>query len=212
MHDVDVYFAGADGAGRGIQDAGFTTHGYEVWGVAIECARANGHTITEIDLSDPTQDDRITPARIAWFSPPCQPFSAAGAGDGEFDERDGLPWTLRLIERFGYDVVFVENVKGLTFARHADYFGAFLTSLRALGYVVEWRVLNCADFGVPQTRERTIVIGRRDGMSIRWPEPTHTPAEGMFTKRWVTMAEAHFVEPSIRVPAEFLEYFRPGQT
>jgi site-specific DNA-cytosine methylase len=116
--------------------------------------------------------------------------TAAGDQEGEFDDRDGFPWTLRIIDRFRFPVVFIENVKGLTFAKHSAYFGGVLETLRQLGYDVEWKVLNCADYGVPQTRERCIIIARNDGGPITWPMPTHTSGDSLFLEPWVCMADA----------------------
>ena len=188
--NANVYFAGAGGSSLGLERAGYTVVGYEYWQPAIDTHRANGMTCVEADLSDPAIDATLPACDLAWFSPPCQPFSAAGDRQGEFDDRDGFPWTLRIIAATLPAVVIIENVKGLTFTTHADYFTGVLTSIRRLGYHVEWKVLNCADYGVPQTRERTIIVARRDGGPITWPAPTHTEHPGLFTKPWVTMADA----------------------
>ena len=182
-------FCGAGGASLGIHRAGHDVHGFDFWPVAVETHNDNGLPATVLDLS---VDDPPHPGEpfAMWASPPCQPFSAAGGGAGEFDDRDGFPWLLRIVGNLRPDVVFVENVKGLTFETHRDYFSSVLASLHDLGYEVAWRVLNAADCGVPQTRERCIIVARRDGDRIAWPMPTHTEREGMFTRRWVTMAEA----------------------
>ena len=191
---VHVYFAGAGGSSLGLERAGYTTLGFEYWKPAIDTHRANGMACVEADLSDPTIDATLPACDLAWFSPPCQPFSAAGDRQGEFDDRDGFPWTLRIIAATLPAVVIIENVKGLTFTTHADYFTGVLTSIRRLGYHVEWKVLNCADYGVPQTRERTILVARRDGGPITWPAPTHTEHPGLFTEPWVTLEH---VAPSV---------------
>ncbi len=185
-----VLFEGCGGATRGLADAGYTTTGFDHWQPAVTCAQANGHDAHLHDLSDPTGDHLVPYAPLWWASPPCQPFSAAGDGEGEFDDRDGFPWLLRLTALRLPDVLLIENVKGLTFRKHSAYFCAVLEGFRALGYDVDWRVLCAADFGVPQTRERCIIVCRRDGGPITWPMPTHTETGGMFTHRWVTMAEA----------------------
>jgi len=52
-------------------------------------------------------------------------------------------------------------------------FRKWIASIEALGYTVEWRVLNAKDYGVASSRERLFVIGRRDGKAINWPEPSH---------------------------------------
>lgn len=183
-------FCGAGGASLGLHRAGFGVVGYDYWRPAVDTHNANGITAHQHDLSDPSLDDRIAPCDLLWASPPCQPFSAAGDGDGEDDERDGFPWTLRIIGRLRPKVVIIENVKGLTFDKHADYFGSVLLALSGLGYEWDWKVLNAADYGVPQTRERCFIIARRDGGPIVWPMPTHTEEAGLFTEPWVTMAQA----------------------
>ena len=185
-----VLFAGAGGSSIGLHDAGFEPIGFEYWRTAADTHRANGMSCVHVDLSDPTSDEYIPESPLLWASPPCQPFSAAGDGEGEFDDRDGFPWTLRIIAKRLPAVVIIENVKGLTFTKHHAYFAGILASLRELGYDVDWRVLNSADYGVPQTRERCFIVGRRDGGPITWPTPTHTEHAGMFTEPWVTMADA----------------------
>lgn len=77
----------------------------------------------------------------------------------------------------------------------------FVAALRSLGYVVEWRTLNAADFGGHTTRERLFMIARRDGQTIRWPEPTHfkNPSKGQ--KKWRAAAEC--IDWSIPCPSIF---------
>ena len=190
MKRAVVLFEGAGGATQGLHDAGYTTVGFDHWQPAVTCAQANGFDARLHDLADPAQDHHIPYAPLWWASPPCQPFSAAGDGEGEFDGRDGFPWLLRLTALRLPDVLLIENVKGLTFAKHSAYFCAVLEGFRALGYDVDWRMLNCADLGVPQTRERCIIVCRRDGGPITWPMPTHTETVGIFTAPWRTMADA----------------------
>lgn len=94
--------------------------------------------------------------------------------------------SLRMTE----DLIPDPTRKGLTFRR-------FIGRLRNLGYAVEWRSLNAADFGAPTHRRRLFVIARRDGNPIEWPEPTHCdpdkvgddPLFGLPLKPWRTAAE-----------------------
>lgn len=122
--------------------------------------------------------------------PPCQPFSATGRHGGAYDERDCIPHFITAVAALHPQIFVMENVKGLTFAKHRDYLTMVLTELRSLGYVVDWRVLNAADYGVPQTRQRLFVVGRRDGEPVRWPVATHARNGAGGLRCWVSMASS----------------------
>lgn len=186
---VDL-FAGAGGASLGLHCAGYEVLGFEYWQPAQVAHTTNGIPCVLHDLSDPSGDESIPGCDLLWASPPCQPFSAAGDGLGDDDSRDGFPWTLRIVGRLLPSVVIIENVKGLTFDKHGEYLGSVLQAFGDLGYEWQWKVLNSADYGVPQTRERCFIIARRDGGRIVWPTPTHTRGDSLFLESWVTMAQA----------------------
>jgi DNA (cytosine-5)-methyltransferase 1 len=189
MRAVDL-FCGAGGASLGLERAGFTVTGFDYWSRAVDTHNLNGLLAYEHNLALSSCDAGIPECDLLWASPPCQPFSAAGDGEGEADERDGFPWALRIIGRLLPKVVIFENLKGITFDKHSEYFGSVLLALTGLGYEWDWRVLNAADYGVPQTRQRCFIVARRDGGRIVWPLPTHTEDAGLFTEPWVTMAAA----------------------
>jgi DNA (cytosine-5)-methyltransferase 1 len=94
-----------------------------------------------------------------------------------------MPHMLRAVEALEPWLVTVENVEGLTYAKHRPYLDWFVESLRALRYIVEWRVLNTANYGVPQTRKRLIIVGRIGG-SVRWPAPTHAKQNAGNARTW----------------------------
>ena len=109
-------------------------------------------------------------ADVVVGGPPCQGFSPLNMlGVGL--ERRGL-WReyLRALEEAQPAVFLMENVPELLCS--AEY-RAFTSAAEHLGYTVEGRVLNAADYGVPQTRRRAIVIGASGG-EAPWPEPTHS--------------------------------------
>ena len=131
------------------------------------------------------RDDRGRPASIEGVAcfpqadvviggPPCQGFSPLNMR-GVGHERRGL-WReyLRALRESDPHVFVMENVPELL--RSAEY-AEFKAAAEAppFGYRVEEKVLNAADYGVPQTRRRAIVIGTRLG-SVPWPERTHWPA------------------------------------
>jgi DNA (cytosine-5)-methyltransferase 1 len=184
-------FCGAGGASLGLQQAGYDVLGFDNWELAVESHIANGFPAEVTDLVHKDWSFVPTPD-LLWASPPCQPFSAAGKRLGQEDERDCMPHFLRAVRQLRRPpVVVMENVQGLTYKKHTAYLEWIVWTLEYHGYAVEWKVLNAADYGVPQTRKRFILIARSDGVAIKWPDPTHSKdPEKTGLKPWVTMAEA----------------------
>jgi DNA (cytosine-5)-methyltransferase 1 len=112
-------------------------------------------------------------ADVVIGGPPCQGFSPLNMG-GVGLERRGL-WReyLRALEEAQPAAFVMENVPELL--RSAEYLDFREAAASVLGYRVDGRVLNAADYGVPQTRRRAIVIGTRLG-DVPWPRRTHFPA------------------------------------
>ena len=94
---------------------------------------------------------------------PCQPFSISGKQKGFEDTRGTLFFDIcEIITEKQPKVVFLENVKHMVHHDGGNTLRTILTKLEELGYKVSWKVLNGADFGVPQNRERIIIIGCKD--------------------------------------------------
>lgn len=90
---------------------------------------------------------------------PCQPFSRAGKLGGFQDTRGTLFFDLcKIINEKQPKVVFLENVKNLTTHDKGNTFTVIQDSLKSLGYSVSYEILNAVDFGVPQSRERIIIV------------------------------------------------------
>lgn len=111
--------------------------------------------------------------------PPCQPFSAAGrrAGGvpGMQDERGMLFESYCNVLRTLKPKVFVfENVYGLKGANDGEAWTEIVRSFSEIGYTIDAEILDAADYGVPQHRERLILVGRLSGDFV-FPEPTHGP-------------------------------------
>lgn len=102
---------------------------------------------------------------------PCPPFSHAGKQLGADDERDMFPEALRLVEESNPAAVMLENVRGLLDPRFEDYRNSVLAVLSKLGYQAEWRLLQASDFGVPQLRPRSILVGLKRDIAhhFSWP-------------------------------------------
>ncbi len=94
---------------------------------------------------------------------PCQPFSISGKQKGFEDTRGTLFFDIcEIISEKKPKVIFLENVKHLVHHDGGNTLKTILSKLEGLGYKVSWKVLNGADFGIPQNRERIIIIGSKD--------------------------------------------------
>lgn len=108
---------------------------------------------------------------------PCPPFSIAGQQLGADDDRDLFPQALRLVEEIRPRAVMLENVRGFLDPRFDDYRAAILGRLEALGYRADLRLLQAADFGVPQLRPRVVIVGLREDIPSPFSWPLERPGE-----------------------------------
>ncbi|MFK5977063.1 MAG: DNA cytosine methyltransferase [Sulfurovum sp.] len=105
---------------------------------------------------------------------PCQGFSVANTKRNMEDERNFLYKELLRVVKEKRPKYFVgENVKGLLSLGQGKVIDMIKEDFKDLGYELEAKVLNSADFGIPQTRERVIIIGNRINQPIIYPKPTH---------------------------------------
>ncbi len=106
---------------------------------------------------------------------PCQPFSIIGNRLGFDDIRGTLFFEIARILKAKKPPIFVlENVKQLSRHNHGKTLNTILNTLEGLGYLVHWNILNALDFGLPQKRERTIIVGFLDhAVDFSFPCP-HT--------------------------------------
>lgn len=112
--------------------------------------------------------------------PPCQSFSQIGKQNSLQDERGLLLFEMiRFANALQPKVILVEQVKGLLSARDVNgvkgaVFEQFLAQLEQIGYETKWKVINAADFGVPQLRKRVFIVATRESNQFQFPEPTHS--------------------------------------
>lgn len=148
--------------------------------------------------------------------PPCQPFSLAGKHRGKEDGRDMFPAAIEVIRKVRPRAFILENVKGITRQTFANYFQYILLqltfpelsrkpsepwvqhlgrlekrktsgSVTGLQYNVVARVLNAADYGVPQQRERVFIVGFRSDQTKSWSFPSSTHSlDSLLYDQWIT--------------------------
>ncbi|MDA8272857.1 MAG: DNA cytosine methyltransferase [Deltaproteobacteria bacterium] len=103
---------------------------------------------------------------------PCQPFSIIGSGKGFADTRGTLFFEIERIIRDKKPRAFLlENVKRLVSHDAGRTFQTILSVLKGLGYYTHWKVLNALDYGLPQKRERVIIVGFKENYPFGFPEP-----------------------------------------
>lgn len=219
QHVVLELFAGT-GVGVAIKRLGAREHAVEKAPDAIATRRLNGMDIAYEDVWDVHLADGLE-HDTEWGSPPCPTFSAAGKGSG----RKQMPLILKAIEdgiwrdidelrewsdsledprsgltlvnlhyayRFGPTYIALEQVPAVL-----PIWEAYAVELRGLGYSAWAGKLYAEQYGVPQTRQRAILMARRDGKEARPPQPTHSryysrkPEKlDAGVQKWVSMADA----------------------
>lgn len=167
-------FAGIGGFRLGMESAGHECVGFcEIDKFARKSYKAIHDTKGEIELHDITavSDEsirRIGRVDIICGGFPCQAFSIAGNRRGFEDTRGTLFFEIaRFASILRPKYLFLENVKGLLNHDGGATFETILGALDELGYNVEWQVLNSKDFGVPQNRERVLIVGHLRGECTR---------------------------------------------
>lgn len=168
-------------SGAGGMDLGFIQAGFDVvWANdfvldAVNTYKQNiGEHIVYGDITQiPDKDIPDNPdVIIGGF--PCQGFSIANRNRHKEDKRNFLyQEMLRVIKAKKPKMFVAENVKGLLSMEHGKVFDMIQNDFESLGYHVESKVMNTAEYGVPQSRERVIIIGNRINKSISFPVKTH---------------------------------------
>jgi DNA (cytosine-5)-methyltransferase 1 len=172
--------------------------------------------LREIDVRRLDYSDIPDGIELLAGGPPCQPFSLGGKHRAHQDERDMFPEMVRAVRTIRPKAIMVENVRGLIRPGFAKYFSYVILQLTypeiaskpgenwsshlsrleryhtvgrpdGLYYRVVFRTLNAADYGVPQVRERVVIVGLRSDMNVEWsfPAPTHSRDELLY-QQWIS--------------------------
>jgi DNA (cytosine-5)-methyltransferase 1 len=180
---VDL-FAGAGGMSFGFEQAGFdvlasveidpvhcATHEFNFPNCKILCKSVVDTTGLEIRNSLLIGDKEID---VVFGGPPCQGFSLIGKRVLD-DPRNVLVYHfIRLVLELQPKYFVLENVKGMTVGKHKDFISEIINEFESKGYKVchNYKVLNAAEYGVPQNRERLFLLGCRQDLKLpNYPEP-----------------------------------------
>jgi DNA (cytosine-5)-methyltransferase 1 len=183
-------FAGAGGLGLGFEQAGFdiaaaveidpihcAVHVYNFPRCVMFPQSVIGLTGAEIRRRSGIGNRKVD---VVFGGPPCQGFSMIGHRALD-DPRNGLVREfVRIVAELNASYFVFENVKGLTIGEHKELLEELIEEFASHGYktLLPWRVLDTADFGVPQHRERLILFGARKGLSLpEYPSAIFRPAD-----------------------------------
>lgn len=205
-------FSGCGGLDLGIERAGFSIClGVDNEPLCAASYQANfgGASFYVGSISDFVSELRAgehvapnSPIDLLVGGPPCPPYSKsrfyrkdkprALGDDVAWETINGYLDTLRHLRPRAF---VLENVPGLAYKVHRDALDFIIDAATDAGYECSWRILNAANYGVPQIRERFFLVGLRNGRSFEFPQPTHAKAPGLdllshAAKPWLTAGEA----------------------
>ena len=197
MIKVFDFFSGCGGTSCGFEQAGLDiVLGLDIDKDAALTYRSNFPSAAFIeadictlgtDVLNPWLKDQVNPVLFCGCAP-CQPFSKQNRQRGKADVRRNLLSEFgRFVEDWLPEYVFIENVPGMQrFKGQKGPLPAFKALLKRLGYTFDIRVLPALWFGVPQTRERLVLLASRSP-AISLPVATHGPGKLPFTtvKDWI---------------------------
>ena len=201
-------FSGGMGLDIGLQDAGIRiATGQDVDSSCIKTIRENGHAAIEGDITQLRSETlleqaglRIGEPFLICGGPPCQPFSTAGKRLGVNDPRGSLFIEfVRMIREIRPRFFVMENVKGLVSSKLVDRGGksedttvldVVLEQFAHIGYHTVHGILDAVNYGVPQFRERLIILGSRDNEQVFLPVPTHFQIHQNPLYRWNVLGDA----------------------
>lgn len=214
--DVISLFSGAMGLDIGMSKAGLNVVIGQDFDIAcVETIKANGHNVLSGDIRNIHPQELLDIAGLnigepfmICGGPPCQPFSTAGKRMGINDPRGSLFMDfIRMINYIRPRFFVMENVKGIMSAplkhmpnemgyingpeqKSGTVLDIILSEFNKLGYKTVYGLLDAVNYGVPQFRERFVLIGSRDHEDIFLPVPTHFQTHQNLEYRWKTVGDA----------------------
>lgn len=191
-------FSGAMGLDIGLEQAGVDIRVCQDFDKACyNTMIANGKNAMTGDIKEISSDDILSKAGVnkedvflLCGGPPCQPFSTAGRRGGVNDPRGSLFMDyMRILRDIKPRFAVFENVKGLLSTKHdgRPVIDIILDEFHNAGYKTVHGLLDAVHYGVPQFRERVIVIASRDNEDIFLPMPTHFMVHQNIDYRWSTL-------------------------
>lgn len=185
-------FAGAGGLSIGLEQAGFEIVAGAEWDPDACETFAKAHPSADVVEGDASAIDFRRwrgEVDVLVGGPPCQPWSTGGKRLGTDDPRDGWPAFLRALREIKPRAFIAENVAGFASGVRRHHFEALIGELAALRFRVSAEVLNAADYGVPQKRQRLLIVGVHTH-GFRFPGPSFGPGRRQMWRAAETVISA----------------------
>lgn len=225
-------FTGAGGLDIGLEQAGFQTEvcveydadcretlkfnrpEWKVFEESVKTKKGKTQTripgdVRDIEVGELLKHAGLEKGKVSLVvgGAPCQPFSNIGKKLGKDDERNGDLFLefVRMVKGINPEAFIFENVVGITQQKHADVIGYMVDKFKGLGYGISHTILNAANYGVPQRRERFFLIGIKNVPNPAFPFPTHFKDKKLYDnfikdldnypsfkniKKWVSVKDA----------------------
>lgn len=193
-------FAGSGGLGTGFINSGFNIiSANDVWKAAEKTYKANHKDVKYIvkDIAELTGEELVKDTGykkedidVIIGGPPCQGFSTLGKRFIDDPRNKLFKEYVRIVDEIKPKFFVMENVAGILSMEKGNVLKNILESFKNIGYKVEYKLLNAAEYGVPQLRERTIFIGTRTNVEIKYPEKTHSLTGEAGYKKAITLWDA----------------------
>lgn len=201
-------FSGCGGLDLGFKNAGYkTVFATDVWDIACKTLLMNKAADEVIcgDIRDMDFKKYKGKAELVIGGPPCPPYSQTrhylvNKKGGFEDEKAGfaVPEYFRAIEEIDPKVFVFENVDGFTFKTYEKPMEFLKERSESLGYNITYKVINAANYGVPQTRKRFLCVGvKKELGTFVFPEETHSEKGENGKKKWVTCGEVLYDSDNI---------------
>jgi DNA (cytosine-5)-methyltransferase 1 len=178
-------FSGAGGLSLGFEQAGFdvaaaveydpihaAVHKFNFPECAVLARSVSGLKANEIRKAANIENKAVD---VVFGGAPCQGFSLIGHRVLDDPRNSLVREFVRIVRELNANYFVFENVKGLTIGHHRRFLEELIDTFRDIGYVVQmpWKVLNASSFGVPQNRERLILLGAKKGLQLpQYPAPS----------------------------------------
>lgn len=193
-------FSGCGGMDLGFKQAGFKIlWANDIYNYAVDTYKKNiGDHIIQGNIANIPSKDIPNRPDVLLGGFPCQGFSVANTKRDPNDQRNFLYREMVRVVRDKRPKFFVgENVKGILSINDGKFIIKIISDFKAIGYDVSFKILNSVHYGVPQTRQRVIIMGNRIGVENTFPKKTHGYGKNLIKPKTTRQVIGHLTKVAL---------------